>query len=334
MYPIRVQMKNGLRKWRRLVKKKIVIVLALMLVAVQVFAAGNETDWPKKTIQIIVPFAAGGDTDFNARVYATYLTKELGVNVVVSNVTGGGGAIATRKVLDSKPDGYTILFNTSAILVTIVSGAADYTFNDLNFADIAGIRAGDIIAIRSDMNIKTYDELVKYSQKNPGKLRLAITTGAHNHATALLLKKAGLNATLVDAGGTSERMGALLGGHLDIIMNPLGGINDYIKTGKLVALANPIAKRPKYIPDIPTVVESGYNAVNDGYYVWVFPKGTDEAIITKFNAAISKICTTNAEYQEKIKTAYMQEPFFAGKDEAKKLLLDQYKSYEGLTGQF
>lgn len=318
-------------------KKWLAFATVLMLASIQVFAAGNEEpkiDWPKKTIQIIAPFAAGGDTDFNARVYAMYLSKELGVNVVVSNVTGGGGAIGTRKVLDSKPDGYTILFNTSAILVNIVSGAADYTFQDLNVANIAGIRAGDIVAIRADMGIKTMDELMKYSKKNPGKLRLAITTGGHNHATALLLKNAGLDATLVDAGGTTERMAALLGGHLDIIMNPLGGISDYIKTGKLVALANPIAKRPKYIPEIPTVLESGYNAVNDGYYLWVFPKGVDEAIIAKFNAAVQKICTTNSEYQEKIKTSYMQEPFFAGKEEAKKLLEEQFKDYESLKGQF
>lgn len=302
--------------------------------ALAFMGAAGAVDWPKKTIQIIAPFAAGGDTDFNARVYAKFLTKELGVNVVVVNTTGNGGVTGTRKMLDSANDGYTVLFNTSALLMNMVSGAANYGLDAMEIACIAGIRAGDIITVRGDMGIKNMDELIGYSKKHPGELRLAITTGAHNHATALYLLRAGLEATLLDAGGTSERMAGLLGGHLEIIMNPLGGIADYLASGTLVAIANPIAKRPANIPEIPTCKEQGYDVVNDGYYLWAFPKGTDKAIVEKFNAAVKKICTTNPEYAEAIKASYKQEPFFADRDEAIKLLEVQLQDMSTLKSVF
>ena len=294
----------------------------------------DASDWPKKNIQIIVPFAAGGDTDFNARTYAQFLSEELGTNVVVVNTTGNGGVTGTRKVMESANDGYTILFNTSALLMNMVSGAADYGLDDFEIANIAGLRAGDIITVRGDLGIKTMDDLMAYSKNHPGEMRLAITTGAHNHATALYLLREGLDATLLDAGGTSERMAALLGGHLEIIMNPVGGISDYLETGELVAIANPIAKRPANIPDIPTCLEEGYNVSNDGYYLWAFPKGTDQAIIDKFNAAVEKICMTNPEYQELIKSTYKQEPFYAGQQEAKELLETQYEEMSTLKSYF
>lgn len=321
--------------------KKVVVLILLASLIMPIWATGQtETGtnpaeaWPKKNIQVVVPFNAGGDTDFNARTYAKYLTKELGRNVVVVNTSGNGGVTGSRKVLESPADGYTVLFITSAILMNMISGAADYTLEDFEVANIAGIRAGDIVTIRGDMGIKTFGELVEYTKKNPGELNLGITTAAHNHATALYLKKAGLDVNLVDAGGTSERMAALLGGHLDIIMNPLGGIADYLKTGELVAVGNPIANRPKYIPEIPTIVEQGYQAANDGYYIWLFPKGTDSTIIEKFNAAVEKICLTNPEYQETIRASYFQEPYFANREKAMKLLNDQFNEMSSLKEFF
>lgn len=290
-------------------------------------------DWPKKNIQIIVPFGAGGDTDFNARTYAQFLTKELGTNVVVVNTTGNGGVTGTRKVMDSANDGYTVLFNTSAFIMNVVSGAADYGFDNFEVANVAGIRAGDIVAVRKDSGFKTMKDLVDYTNANPDKLKLAITTGGLNHGTALLLQQAGVKATLVDAGSTSERLAALLGGHLDIVMNPYGTIKDYLTTGELVALANPIAERPKYIADIPTAKEQGYDAVLDGYYFWAFPKGTDPAIVEKFNTAVKKI-SENAEYQEMIKTSYSQEPFYAGREEGLKLLNIQMEQMDKFRAMF
>lgn len=291
-------------------------------------------DWPKKDIQIVVPFAAGGDTDFNARVYAKYLTEELGVNVVVVNTTGNGGVTGTRKMMDSKADGYTVLFNTSALLMNIVSGAANYTMDDMEIASVAGIRAGDILTVGSKLGVKTMEELLAYTKAHPGEVRVAITTGAHNHATGLYLKNAGFDVTLLDAGGTSERMAALLGGHLEMIMNPLGGISDYLKSGELVALANPISERPKYIAEIPTAIEQGFDIANDGYYLWAFPKGTDPKVIEFFNKAVEKIATTNTEYQESIKTSYFQEPFYASREEAKKLLEAQFEDMNSLKTNF
>ena len=110
-----------------------------------VLASASSVQWPRKPVQIIVPYGAGGDTDFNARVLAERLNKVLGGNFVVVNMAGTGGATGARYVKDAANDGYTVLFHHTGFLVSKLSGVSDFGLDAYEFVCIAGRSAGNII---------------------------------------------------------------------------------------------------------------------------------------------------------------------------------------------
>ncbi|MGE4283159.1 MAG: tripartite tricarboxylate transporter substrate binding protein [Clostridia bacterium] len=284
------------------------------------------TDWPTKTIQFIVPFKPGGDTDFNARVYAKYLEKELGQPIVVVNVDGNSGALGSRKVKDSKPDGYTVLFYHSAMQVNELTGMVDYGFKDLDLACIAGKNAGDIFTVRADSPYKTLKDLVEASQKEPGKIKMAAGLGATTHLTSIMLNDAGAKLNIVDAGSSTDRTSMLLGGHVDVVPNPYGVVKPYLESGDFRALGVNHSKRNPQFQDIPTALEQGYDSVLESVYFFEFPKGTDPQIIEKLSKAVGKIAANNAEYAEEI-TKFNQAPFYLDKKEATDFLNAQRDTF-------
>lgn len=286
-------------------------------------------DWPGKTIEIVVPSGAGGDTDFNARLLAQYLSKELDTNFVVSNVTGNGGVTGTRQVKDADNDGSVVLFHHSAFVCNQLSGASDYGFEAFEFADIAAMSPGNAITVRSDLGFKDLKDLIEYSQEHPGELTIAASTGATTHATALLLKSVGADLTIVDAGGAADRLAAILGGHVDVIINSYGSIKDYVEEGKLTPLALDGLTNLDEV-GITSVVDQGYDIGFPFYYFFAFPKGTDQTIIEKMNAAVEDIVLNNSEYREKISSSYYQTPIFYGSEEGLALFEKVYDSLESL----
>ena len=280
------------------------------------YAAAGAVDWPRKTVEIIVPAGAGGDTDFNARLFAQYLGKELGGNFVVSNVSGNGGATGTRKVRDARPDGNTVLFYHSAFVVNKLSGASNYGFEAFDLACIGAMSMGNCITVRSDTGFKKIADLIDYSQKHPGELTIAAQTGATTHASALLLKSAGADLTIVDSGSASDRLAALLGGHVDVILNAYGNIKDYIADGSLTPLGlDGLTDMTEQ--NIVSVVNQGYDIGFPFYYFFAFPKGTNPEIIEKFSGAVENVVKNNKEYADKIHKAYFQKPTFYNKAEGR-----------------
>ncbi len=300
-----------------------------ILLGAAAFASGQkenakpENSWPKKTIQIVVPFKPGGDTDFNARVYAKYLEKELGQPLVIVNIDGNGGTLGSRKVKDANPDGYTVLFYHAAVLINEVSGVAEYGFDALDMACIAAMNPGDIFTVTKDSKYKTLKDLVEDSKANPGKIRFAGNTGATTYLEGLLLNAAGASLNIVDAGGSADRIAALRGGHVDVIPNPYGTVKPYLAKGDFRALAMVMDKRNERFPDIPTAIEQGYDVVLPIPYFFAFPKGTPKGIIAKFGAAVEKVCKGNKDYAADIAKAYDMTPFFLPAEEAVKFYTDE-----------
>lgn len=296
-----------------------------------IFLAGGVVTaktWPEKTIQIIAPFKAGGDTDFNARVYAKFLRKELGVPLVVVNIDGGGGTQGSRKAKDSAPDGYTVLFYHTAMLVNTASGMADYTYHDFEMVGIAGIEPGSIICVTKKSKYNSLKDLMDDSRANPGKVSLTANMGATTYLAALLLNEAGGKFNLVDMGGASQRVTALLGGHIDVIGNPYGTVKPYIESGDFKALAVLNEQRNPKFNAIPTAKEQGYDVVFQYRYFFLFPKGTPKEIVDKFAKAVKKV-TADKEYAADIDKAYSQTPFFMNTAESFKFL----KTQEDLIGK-
>lgn len=277
-------------------------------------SASEGADWPSKNIKIIAPYGPGGDTDFNARAYANRLEEELETTVTVANVEGNGGSTGAQEAANAAPDGYTALFMHAALIVNEVAGIADVGLDDFEYVATAASSPGDIVTVSSDSGFETLEDLIKYSQENPGELKVAADVGATTHVMALQLQKAGADLNIVSAGGASDRVAALKGGHIDVIINPYGTVADYLENGDFTALANMKPERAEGFPDIPTAQEQGYDVQWTNYYFVAMPKGTPEAIIDEFADALETV-NGQEDYQEEIFEAYKQEPVFKPADE-------------------
>lgn len=276
-------------------------------------AEASGAGWPKN-VEIVVPAGAGGDTDFNARLLAQKLSEKLPANFVVSNVNGNGGATGTRQVKDAANDGSSILFYHTAFLVNKACGTTDYGFEAYDFASIAAQNVGNVVTVNSSLGISSLEELYNYTKEHPGELKMAAQTGATSFAVAMQMKNAGFDVNIVDAGSAADRLAALLGGHVDIILAAYGSVKDYVQEGTLVTLAmdgeDDLVVEDQGI-DIKAIHNLGYEDIKlPFYYFFAFPKGTDAALVEEFNNAVSEIVNSDTEYQEKIFTSYYQQPTF------------------------
>lgn len=276
----------------------------------------TEIDWPEKSIQIVVPYAAGGDTDFNARTYAKYLEDELGESLAVVNITGNGGATASEEVKNSNPDGYTFLFFHTCLNINQATGIADFGPEAFDIVRVAGTSSGECIVVRADAPYDTVPELIAYSQEHPGEVKIAANTGATSHwASVVLAVEHEAEMNIVNAGGSSERVAALLGEHVDVLVNPIITVSDYVETGDFKYLCVNTPERLDYLPDVPTATEQGINLSYNLAYYMLAPKDTPTEIIDKMGAAMDAIAAS-PEYAEEIATAYNQTPYVLAGEEA------------------
>lgn len=297
--------------------------IAALFAPALVFAASvaHATDWPERAVQIVVPFNAGGDTDFNARLLAKYLEPELGVAMPVVNVSGAGGSIGARQVLEAEPDGNTVLLFHTAMLVNTASGLADFSFNDLEVSAIVGREPGAVLVVKADAPWQSLDELMEASAANPGSIDLTTNIGATTYLIGSMINKAGAAFNFVDVGGSSNRLTAVLGGNVDVSQNPLGQVASYLENGELRALATVAAKRSEALPDVLTFREQGYEDVGFQYaFFFAFPPGTDPAIVAALSKATGKIVQGNEDYQRELYETYSQVPFYLNAGDALEFL--------------
>lgn len=284
-------------------------VCILLSLSSPVFAA-----WPDKPINLVVAFGAGGNSDYNARALAKYLSKELGQPVVVSNVAGAGGTIAAAQIKDSKPDGYNVLVSQISMNLAEAVGMVSFGFRDFATACVFSRGADEVLVVNASAPWNSMKDLIEDSKKNPGKFKITANTGASTQWIAVALQEAGAKFNVVSSGGSGERLTLLLGNHVDVIPMPWNMVEDYVKTGKFKVLANVSPKRSPRIPDVPTLRELG---VNCSYYydnTFFMPKGTDPAIVAKFSEAVGKVVKTNDAYRKECE-GFAQEPTYRGTKE-------------------
>ncbi|MCG8482939.1 MAG: tripartite tricarboxylate transporter substrate binding protein [Clostridia bacterium] len=317
-------------------KTKVITVITIMtLCVVLLFTGCNSQDadtntngeesagWPEKTIEIVVPYGAGGDTDFNGRAYAKRLEDILGVPVVVSNMTGSSGSIATRHIKSSDPNGYSILFANSAVHVNEVAGITDFSWDEaFEIAAIGAKHSGDLIFVQGDTPYETLKDFIDDSASRAGELTFGADVGGTTHVIGGMVNKAGADLTIVDQGGASDRLVGLKGGHVDAIPNPYGTMKDYIDLGDVKALALLNDERNPHFSDIPTALEQGYDIYMPKVYFFAMPKGTPQEIVDKFADAVEEISNLS-DYRQEIEKAYYQQPFYLKGEEAANYMDDQ-----------
>jgi tripartite-type tricarboxylate transporter receptor subunit TctC len=244
--------------------------------------------YPTKPVRIVVGFAAGGVTDIVARLMGQWLSGRLGQQFIVENRPGAGGNIGTEAAMNAPPDGYTLL-------VIAAPNAVNMTlYEKLNFirniAPVASIiRAPLVMEVNPSFPANTVPALIAYAKANPGKLNMASAgNGTFSHLAGELFKMmTGVNMIHVPYRGGAPAITDLLGGQVQVILSPTPASIEFIRSGRLRALAVTTATRSEALPDVPTVGDfvPGYEA--SGFYGVGAPKNTPIEIIDKLNREIN-----------------------------------------------
>lgn len=314
-----------MRKLNTVLIKSFAFVLLIMLLGacsdtgVSTDASGD--DYPNKPIEVIVPAGAGGDTDLNTRIMAKYLEEELGQSIVISNVAGAGGSTGINQLLSSKPDGYTVLSYHNAMLVNNIYGLDDYTYEDFKFAGIGIVDQSNTFLASKDAEFNDIESLIEYAKEHPGEVKVATEIGSMTHLQVLEFEaKADVKFNVVDVGGASDKITALLGGRVDIVPTSLGLVQDYLNSGDFVALGVIADERLEAVPDVETFKEQGIDMSIDKVFYWAFPLETPDEIVSKFSEAMKSV-VENESFQEEIKNAWL-EPQYLDPDQSVNKLQD------------
>ena len=212
--------------------------------------------YPSRPARIVVPFAAGGATDINARLIGQWLSERLGQQFVIENRPGAGSNVGTEVVVNAPPDGYTLLLigASSTINATLYD---KLNFNFLrDITPVSGIMSIPfILAVNPSFPAKTVSEFIAYARANPGKVNMASGgTGTAGHMSGELFKMmAGVNMVHVPYRGEALALTDMLGGHVQAMFGTMPASIEYVRSGKLRALAVTSARRSELLPDLPTM---------------------------------------------------------------------------------
>lgn len=285
--------------------------------------------YPDKPINMIVTHAAGGDTDYNARLLARLMEKELGQPVVPNNVTGANGSIALDQYKDGDNDGYTIIATNSAALIgNEATGLSDFSYEAFEPIALYGKQAGENVVVRADSPYNSIEELIEASKANPGAIKYGVSTGGGVYVASVIMEKSiGAKFNVIDSGDAANRLTALLGKHVDATSIPYSSAKEYIESGQLKTLGTLLSERSKMLPNIPSTSETYKNLSVDTLYVVLAPKGTDPAVVKKLNEVITKIVKENPEYKEEVEKMNFQSPWVLSVDETLAELKKQRDHY-------
>jgi tripartite-type tricarboxylate transporter receptor subunit TctC len=266
-------------------KAKIFVLLAIAAMLTGAPRPAAEEDWPTRPITMIVAFPPGGSVDFLARSIAHHLTDVFGQPVIVENKSGAGGVIATNYVAKAAPDGYTILMTAigPAVFRPIIDQSAGYD-TDKDFTPI--IMAGDspnVLLASPKLGVNTVKELVAYADKKQHRLSIAHPgPGTMGHLCAVLFaREAHIDGSFIAYRGASPLIIDLRGGQIDIGFPAFGPGSQSVKI-----LAVTTEERVNFLPDVPTMKESGYNVVCSTWNAIYAPAIVPREIAIKLNAAI------------------------------------------------
>jgi tripartite-type tricarboxylate transporter receptor subunit TctC len=256
--------------------------LSLLLLLTASCFVNAQQQYPSKPIRMVVGFVAGGPTDALARIVAQRLGGALGQQVLVENRGGADGVIGADSVAKSAPDGYTLFFATAghSINASLYRNVPYRTVED--FEPITRIgESPNIIAVTPNLPVKDLRELVALAKAKPGELNYGATSSPTHLATELLASSAGIKLTRIPYKGAAPAMTALMAGDVQMVLSGIGTMLPQHKAGRIKAIAVTGAQRSPLAPEIPTVVESGFNYVAATWYGLLAPAGTPRPVIDK-----------------------------------------------------
>lgn len=314
--------------------KKLFAMLLVLTLAMSCVAALAE--WPERAIELIVPANPGGDTDANARALAEALKAEMGWDVIVSNMSGGSGAVAFEDCLSNADGGYRFVFYHSGACITQMLGMYE-SFNVLDDFKLAGMPVLDysnaFVINSSNPNFSDLESLVAYMKDHPGEVSFATETGSFTHLHCVAFEQAaGVEFAIVDAGTAAQKTTELLGNRLDVIGTQAGLVKDYYTTGEFTCLGVLADERLEGAPDIPTLKEQGYDVVFSKFFYLAAPNEVDDAVIAAMNEGLAK-AVENETFKEYCVAQWVN-PSYMTPEDTEAYYAEQYDLYAGYLADY
>lgn len=264
----------------------ITLCFALLM---QLTSAVQATEYPTRTIRMVIPFAPGGGSDVLGRALADKMSGELGVSVIVENKPGASSIIGTEAVAKAAPDGYTILLTNSAI--TSNPTFFKLPFDTQNLVAITKVaNAPQLLVANPNAPFKNLKELLAYAKANPGRVTIGTAgAGQISHLAAELLEKSsGTEMTMVHYKGSGGALTDLIGGQINMSFGTAPGLMQHIRNGKVIPIAVSSAQRMSALPNTPSVSEllPGYD-INNWFGIFAPPQ-TPKPIVDRIYQSITK----------------------------------------------
>lgn len=253
---------------------------------------GWAQSWPTKPVRMIIAFPPGGPTDLVSRVLAQRLSEQLGQQVIVDNKPGAGGNIAAEMAAKATPDGYTIFYNTSAIVIgPALYGKVNYdTLKD--FAPVALTASVPmVLVVNPQLPARSVKEFLDLAKAKTGALNYSSSgTGTITHlASAMMSSQTGVQTQHIPYKGSAPGLVDLAAGQTQFMIDTINTVLPYVRDNRLRGLAVTSSKRSSLLPDLPTLAESGLPGFDAAAWQGiVVPTGTPAEIVQKLNTEVNK----------------------------------------------
>ncbi len=286
-------------------KRKMFGLAAALLAGAAFSTTAASAAMPCSTAKLIVPWAAGGDTDLVFQV-VTRAINETGFKpqLQIVHISGQSGNKGAKEVKAAKPDGCTLLAIHESQITTFLAGRVDFTWDAFEPVSLLTYTPS-VLGASSKVSFSDMKGLVDYAKKNPGGLKVGVTTGSTSQFFKLVIEdETGTSFKYVPYEGTRERLTAVLSNNVDVGEMNILTAKKYIQEGSLKALGIATEKRDPQAPDLPTLKEQGVNVIYGLNRGVVAPKGTPADVIKTYEAAFAKAMTAPAvvEHMDKAGT--------------------------------
>lgn len=287
--------------------KKLVLIFTVFLVAL---APAGAQDWPAKTVKVMVPFGPGSTPDIVARLVADGLQQKYpGSAFVVENKPGASGNLGTDAVAKAEPDGTTLGISIGGPLAinTLLFSKLPYDPKKDIAAVTQLITMPSILAVNASLNVNNVAELVALLKREPGKYNFgSIGNGSLSHLSMeAIALKSGTKVVHIPYGGSPQAMTAVMRNDVHMAVLPAISVMPQAVTGSIKTLAVSLPKRSPFLPDLPTLKESGIDVEADTWMGLIAPGTTPPALIEKINKDVVEVIKTPA-VREKLATQYME----------------------------
>jgi tripartite-type tricarboxylate transporter receptor subunit TctC len=298
-------------------------------------AGGEAAAYPTDTIRMIVPYGAGGPTDLTTRTVGSCIEDELGQSVVVENLPGGSGALATTELVGAKADGYTLsLVTAGTTVLTPLANEVGYTKDDITPIGVMA-EVPSVLAVGQDSQYASAEDLFAAAEAAPGTINIGVPGASTPQAIELqrLADEHGVEVTVIPFDGNAEMTTALLGGNVDgVLINASLDVVQNIDAGTFVPLVASSAERLSWLPDTPTFTELGYEGLtlSGSTFGLAGPADLPDEVVGTLEDTLEQ-CLSQDDVRAGIGEQYVPEEF-RGAEELAEVLDETQEAYEPILG--